>query len=280
MTAGRAQEQVAVLVRLLAQHGGALEPATGLLVRQPALGDLGGRHQVEHRLLRVPEDRGFAVVVCEALDATGGRPAALLEGKGHALVVSCALGRWEEVEDRLPRQRVDEPEVGAELGDGLDEPHRDELIQCPQGVLGAHRLLQQVDVDVLPHHCDERHELAQGLRQPGQPSPHRLTHDLGRRQRVQGRRLEPPASVDVTPDLAQEERVAPGAVAQDHGCRSCPVPRHLPLADEVLRDVLGVEWREVDPPHAVQTVEVGHLLEQRLRPVRCRGAVRREDEHA
>ena len=114
--------------------------------------------------------------------------------------------------------------------------------------------------------------------EPVQPGLDGVSHRLRRREAGRAQDGRPPASDQVAPHLAEEERVAPGLVAQHGGQRSGPAGGDTTLPHQEVGDVLGVQAGEVESTDAVQPVERGDRMGERLRAVRLGRTVRGEHE--
>jgi hypothetical protein len=158
---------------------------------------------------------------------------------------------------RRPRQDVEHAGAG-----GLVE-RVDQL-----GVAAPGRPAQQRQAGGAAEHRRELHELDGGRRQPLEPLPDDLAHALRRRDLLGIADEHPPALVlgeradvgEVAPQLADEERVAGGEVAQHAGQRAAA--RACPEADDELLDGRDAEPAQRDALDPCLAVELGHRAGQ------------------
>ena len=110
--------------------------------------------------------------------------------------------------------------------------------------------------------------------------PHGVQDRLRRPQVDVGQRRESPAGHQFAPHLAQQERVATGLVAQ-HRCRSpCPSGDDVGLPRDVVGDLLRGQSVQVQPPNALQPVQLGHRADQIGGTIRWCGPLCRQHENA
>ena len=222
------------------------------------------------------------VVVGQPLGAALGDGERGLDDRRDPRVPTGPGGGRHQVQHRLPGEGVDEPEgrsggfawfQQAERGCGVQRGQRGVLAPLGDGEHGG-------DVDVLADDRGDLHCLTLRRLHPVQTALHAVLDRRRSLHRPHHAHLIPrPPGRQVPPQLAEQEGIAAGLVAQQGRGDAGAVRRQPPLADQVLGDLLGGETGQVQPTDAVEPVEVGDGRDQRRGAVRCGGPVRGEHQH-
>ena len=285
MTAGGAPPQLSPAIGILRQQRCLLIPTGRRFVGEAAVGQPGRLGEVGVRLvsdIRLAQTSGTGVVVRQPLHLPFGAGWAAFQNLAESGVFSRPQRGRHQIQDRLPGEGVGEAQHPCLSRLGLEQTGGDRIIErCQRGVGRPHRRRHHGgDLDVLAHHRRELDGLALRCPERGQPAVDRVPHRGRRREAPRVHRAEAASGRQVPPHFAQQERVAPGLVAQHRGRPPGAGCRSARLTDEVVGDVLGGQAGQVEPAYAVQPVELGDRVHQRRRPVRGGGAMRREHQDA
>jgi hypothetical protein len=221
-------------------------------VGQAARGCLRRLGEVVDRPVGAAQGGGLREVVGQPLGPPFRRRGRGLQEVGHPQVLAGPAGGRHEVEHRLPGEGV--RKTGTP-GRRAQEAEGDRGVEGGEGGVGAPGggVEDRGQIGLLAHHGGELEGLSLGVGTAARRGPATMSRtDSGAADPSRG----PPPGGRLAHQLPQQEGVAAGPVPHQGGGDAGPVGGQPGLVREVLGDVLGVQPGEVQPPHAVEPVEV------------------------